>query len=138
MDHETCMFLSLEDCEDRLGCRRYLKPVVSSLANTEHIAGSLNMPQVHAMKNASPQVDAYIAKSAEFARPILQRIRALFHDACPEIEETLKWSFPHFEYRGIVGSMAAFKEHVSFGFWKGKLLRAPAGQLDVTGNTDMA
>jgi uncharacterized protein YdeI (YjbR/CyaY-like superfamily) len=90
------------------------------------------------MKQTSSQVDAYIAKAAPFARPILERIRALFHEACPDIEETFKWSFPHFEYRGIVGSMAAFKEHVSFGFWKGKLLQVPAGQLEVMGNTTMA
>jgi hypothetical protein len=56
-----------------------------------------------------PAVDAYIRKAAPFARPILEKVRALFHKACPEIEETIKWGFPHFEYRGVVGSMAAFK-----------------------------
>lgn len=79
------------------------------------------------MKNLSPQVDDYIAKAPEYARPILKKIRKLFHQACPEIEETMKWSFPHFEYRGVVGSMAAFKQHVGFGFWKGKLLNDPHG-----------
>jgi|SRR5262245_4887065 len=77
------------------------------------------------MKNASPEVDAYIARSAEFARPILKKVRALFHKACPQIEEAMKWGFPHFEYKGIVGSMAAFKQHATFGFWKGKLLTDP-------------
>ena len=77
------------------------------------------------MKNASPAFDAYIAKSADFARPILTRLRKLFHKACPAIVETMKWSFPHFEYKGVVGSMAAFKNHCSFGFWKGKLLDDP-------------
>jgi uncharacterized protein YdeI (YjbR/CyaY-like superfamily) len=77
------------------------------------------------MKNSSPEVDAYIAQSAEFARPILTKIRGLFHRACPEIEETIKWGFPHFEYNGIVGSMAAFKRHACFGFWKEKLMSDP-------------
>jgi uncharacterized protein YdeI (YjbR/CyaY-like superfamily) len=77
------------------------------------------------MKNASPEVDAYIARSAPFARPILKKVRALFHKACPQIVETMKWGFPHFEYKGIVGSMAAFKQHATFGFWKGKLLTDP-------------
>jgi hypothetical protein len=63
-----------------------------------------------AMKNASPQVDAYIGRSPEYSRAILKRIRNAFHRACPEIEETIKWGYPHFEYRGIVGSMAAFKK----------------------------
>lgn len=74
------------------------------------------------MKNRNPEFDTYIAEAAEFARPILHKLRKLFHKACPDIEETIKWGFPHFEYRGVVGSMAAFKRHVSFGFWKEKLL----------------
>jgi uncharacterized protein YdeI (YjbR/CyaY-like superfamily) len=77
------------------------------------------------MKNASAEVDAYIARSADFARPILTKLRKLFHQARPDIGEKMKWSFPHFEYRGIVASMAAFKEHVRFGFWKWKLLSDP-------------
>jgi len=79
------------------------------------------------MKNQSPAVDAYIAKSPAYAQPILKKIRSLFHKACPQIEETIKWQFPHFEYKGIVGSMAAFKHYTTFGFWKGKLLSDPHG-----------
>jgi uncharacterized protein YdeI (YjbR/CyaY-like superfamily) len=30
----------------------------------------------------------------------------------------MKWSFPHFMHHGILCSMAAFKGHCSFGFWK--------------------
>src|SRR5579863_1196025 len=77
------------------------------------------------MKNHSPAVNAYIAKSPEFARPILKKIRGLYHKACPQIEETIKWGFPHFEYKGIVGSMAGFKRYVSYGFWKAKLMEDP-------------
>lgn len=78
------------------------------------------------MKN--PAVDAYIAKSAGFARPILARIRSLMHEACPRIEETIKWGVPHFEYKGIVAMMAAFKQHVAFGFWSRKLLAERLGK----------
>lgn len=77
------------------------------------------------MKKTSPEVDLYLAEAPSFAQPILRKIRKLFHKACPTIEETIKWGFPHFEYKGIVGSMAAFKSHVGFGFWKGKLLKDP-------------
>jgi uncharacterized protein YdeI (YjbR/CyaY-like superfamily) len=76
----------------------------------------------------NPAVDAYIAKSAPFARPVLARVRALMHRACPQIEETIKWGVPHFEYRGIVGNMAAFKQHAAFGFWSRKLLRPQLGK----------
>ena len=89
------------------------------------------------MKNHSPEFDAYIANSAEFARPILEKIRKLFHQACPEIEETMKWSFPHFEYKGIVGSMAAFKQHVGWGFWKAALLKDPHKLFTRMGDTSM-
>ncbi len=68
------------------------------------------------MKNASPDVDAYIEKAAKFAQPILKKLRRLFHKACPNIEETLKWSTPCFEHKGIVAGMAAFKKHVRFVF----------------------
>jgi uncharacterized protein YdeI (YjbR/CyaY-like superfamily) len=70
------------------------------------------------MASHEPRIDAYIAKSAEFARPILEHLRAVVHAACPEVEETLKWSSPHFGYKGsMMCSMAAFKQHCSFGFW---------------------
>jgi uncharacterized protein YdeI (YjbR/CyaY-like superfamily) len=65
-------------------------------------------------------VDAYIDQAAEFARPVLERIREAVHAGCPETEETIKWGFPHFTYKGILCSMAAFKGHCSLNFWKAK------------------
>jgi uncharacterized protein YdeI (YjbR/CyaY-like superfamily) len=75
----------------------------------------------------NPAVDAYIAKSPAFARPILTRIRSTMHKACPAIEETMKWGVPHFERDGIVAAMAAFKQHAAFGFWSRKLLERRLG-----------
>jgi uncharacterized protein YdeI (YjbR/CyaY-like superfamily) len=74
------------------------------------------------MTNTDPRIDAYIAKSAEFARPILTHLRKMVHEAAPEIRETIKWGMPHFDYKGMVCGMAAFKEHCAFGFWKEKLV----------------
>jgi hypothetical protein len=63
-------------------------------------------------------VDAYINKAKPFAQPILRHLRVLVHKGCPNVQETIKWSRPFFEYRGtILGNMSAFKEHCSFGFW---------------------
>ena len=76
----------------------------------------------------SPAVDVYIENAAEFARPILKRIRALMHKAHPAMEETLKWGVPHFEHKGIVAGMAAFKQHAAFGFWSQRLLREKLGK----------
>jgi len=71
------------------------------------------------------EVDLYIENSAEFARPVLHHLRDLIHHACPEAEEKLKWGFPHFDYKGVYVSMAAFKEHCAFNFWKVKLMKDP-------------
>jgi hypothetical protein len=84
------------------------------------------------MPRRDPRVDAYIAKSPDFAKPILTHIRAVVHEACPEVEETLKWSVPHFDYQGIMCGMAAFKQHCTFGFWKGSLVLGP-DKKDVDG-----
>lgn len=90
------------------------------------------------MGKKHPDVDKYIAKSAEFARPILKRLRTLYHQACPQIEESLKWGVPHVEYKGVVGSMAAFKQHAGFGFWKGDLMRDTAGLFQGTRKMTMS
>jgi uncharacterized protein YdeI (YjbR/CyaY-like superfamily) len=71
------------------------------------------------MSSHDPRVDAYIAKSADFARPILEHLRTMVHAACPQVEEGIKWSMPSFQYGGrILCQMAAFKQHASFGFWQ--------------------
>jgi uncharacterized protein YdeI (YjbR/CyaY-like superfamily) len=74
------------------------------------------------MPRKDARIDAYIAKAQPFARPILKHIRATVMSASPVLEETLKWGHPSFMHHGIVCGMAAFKQHVTFGFWKGKLL----------------
>jgi len=74
------------------------------------------------MGGRDPRVDAYVAKSADFAKPILTRIRDAVHAACPAVEEDMKWSFPHFMYKGVLCSMASFKQHAAFGFWKSSLV----------------
>ena len=70
-----------------------------------------------------PRIDAYIDRQAAFAKPILNHLREVVHGACPDCEETLKWSSPSFMYKGeILAGMAAFKQHATFGFWRGSLV----------------
>ena len=78
----------------------------------------------------------YIAKSPDFARPILNHIRQLVHTTCPQAQETVKWRMPHFEHKGIICGMAAFKQHCRLFFWKralifgkGQTQDSPQGQL---------
>jgi len=85
----------------------------------------------------SKQVDAYIAKSALFAQPILSHLRELVHQACPEGKEVIKWGFPCFEYKGMLCNMAAFKQHCAFGFWKASLIKDPQNFLQPTNRESM-
>jgi uncharacterized protein YdeI (YjbR/CyaY-like superfamily) len=74
------------------------------------------------MPTKDARVDAYIARSADFAKPILHRIRKLVHAACPKVEETLKWGSPFYTYKGVLVATPAFKQHCALVFWKGKLI----------------
>ena len=78
------------------------------------------------MPTTDPRIDAYIEKSAEFAQPVLTHLRELIHEACPPVTETLKWSMPSFEYKGILCGFAAFKQHCTFMFWKQSLMETDA------------
>ena len=81
-----------------------------------------NRDNIRTMGTRDKRVDAYIAKSAEFAQPILRELREIVHEGCPEVEEAIKWRFPAFMYKGILCGMAAFKQHCALGFWKGSLI----------------
>jgi uncharacterized protein YdeI (YjbR/CyaY-like superfamily) len=72
------------------------------------------------MGTKDARIDAYIAKAAPFAQPILNELRDIIHEGCPQVEETMKWSMPFFEYKGILCNMSAFKAHCAFGFWKSR------------------
>jgi uncharacterized protein YdeI (YjbR/CyaY-like superfamily) len=80
------------------------------------------------MAKKDPRIDAYIDKAAPFAKPILKFLRKAVHAGCPEVEETIKWSMPHFDFKGPMSGMAAFKEHCAFGFWKSKLIFGATGK----------
>ena len=79
------------------------------------------------MVKKDKKIDAYIAKSADFAKPILNHIRELVHKTCPDAEEKMKWSMPFFDYKGeMLCHMAAFKQHAVMSFWKASLMKDPA------------
>jgi uncharacterized protein YdeI (YjbR/CyaY-like superfamily) len=66
----------------------------------------------------NPAVDDYIDRAKPFAIPILLHLRKLIHRACPQVEESIKWSRPFFSYRGaILCNISAFTHHCSLGFW---------------------
>ena len=89
------------------------------------------------MGQKDSRVDAYIAKSAEFAKPILKRLRTLVHRGCPDVVEDMKWRMPFFQHHGTLCMMAAFKHHCTFGFWKHKLLAARVKDNPALGGRSM-
>ena len=74
------------------------------------------------MPSRDKRIDTYISNAADYAQPILKHLREVVHEGCPEVEETIKWRMPAFEYKGPFAGMAAFKQHAVFGFWKHKLV----------------
>ena len=86
------------------------------------------------MGTRDPRVDAYIARSPEFSRPILAHLREVVHAACPAVTEDIKWGAPHFLHHGMLANMAAFKAHACFGFWRGKELFPDGGESGAMGN----
>ena len=86
------------------------------------------------MKKTDARIDAYIEKAQPFARPILIHLRQLVHKANPEVQETIKWGMPFFDYKGTLCHMASFKEHAVFGFWKTKLIEDKNNYLQERAN----
>ena len=82
------------------------------------------------MGKVDPRIDAYIAKAPDFAKPILQRFRELVHRAVPDVDETIKWSSPHFEHKGVLAGMAAFKQHCNLILWKAPLVIGGKGNSE--------
>ncbi|HMO15678.1 MAG TPA: YdeI/OmpD-associated family protein [Pirellulaceae bacterium] len=74
------------------------------------------------MGSKDPRVDKYIEQAPDYAKPILNKLRILVHKGCPEVQETIKWGMPSFDFKGPLCSMAAFKKHCGFSFWKSALI----------------
>jgi uncharacterized protein YdeI (YjbR/CyaY-like superfamily) len=84
--------------------------------------------------NTDPRIDAYIAKAAPFARPIMEKIRERVGAAAPEAVETMKWSAPCFTVDGkILLVMAAFKAHAALNFWRGQEIGGDAQKAGAMG-----
>lgn len=89
------------------------------------------------MGKKDKQIDIYIANAQPFAQPILTHLRKLIHATCPDVEEGTKWGMPHFGYKGMMCSMAAFKQHAVFGFWKAAIMNDPHKIFIQRGETAM-
>lgn len=75
------------------------------------------------MGTKDKRIDAYIKKSQDFAKPIMEHLRKLIHKTCPDVTETIKWGMPAFDYKGPFIGFAAFKQHAVLNFWKAALMK---------------
>lgn len=87
------------------------------------------------MNSQDPRIDAYIERAAPFAQPLLKHWRAVVHEACPEVQETIKWSMPFFTHgERILAQMAAFKAHCAFGIYAGEAVNDRERNEEAMGN----
>jgi len=77
--------------------------------------------------------DEYLAKlEGTFAHQPLSKVREMAHKVAPEIEEKIKWGSPSLEYKGLMITLVAFKNHSAVWFHKGALLNDPKNLLEAS------
>jgi len=77
---------------------------------------------------ASKDIDAKIKALGDWRGETLARLRALIHQADPDVEETVKWGgVPVWEHDGILTTGETYKAVVKLTFAKGASLKDPAG-----------
>lgn len=79
-------------------------------------------------ESASALITRRIEELGDWRGTTLARVRALIHEADPEIEETWKWrGVPVWEHDGIVCTGESYKQVVKLTFHRGASLPDPAG-----------
>src|SRR5450830_1919455 len=71
-------------------------------------------------------IDAKIAALNDWRGPTLARVRALVHQAVPEVIEEWKWDIPVWSHAGILCTGEVYKKAVKLTFPKGASLDDPA------------
>jgi hypothetical protein len=92
-------------------------------------------------KTPSELIDARIEELSDWRGETLARIRALIHEADPDIVETWKWrGVPIWEHDGIICTGETYKQVVKTTFAKGASLDDPSGLFNssLEGNTRRA
>jgi hypothetical protein len=72
-------------------------------------------------------IDARIDELGGWRGATLARVRALIHDADPQVLEEWKWNVPVWSHDGIICTGEAYKAVVKLTFAKGASLKDPAG-----------
>lgn len=81
----------------------------------------------------SQLIDLKIESLPDWRGETLARVRALIHEADPEVEETWKWrGVPVFEHDGILCTSETYKAVVKLTFAKGASLPDPKGLFNAS------
>jgi hypothetical protein len=92
-------------------------------------------------EGASPSelIDARIAELGDWRGRTLARVRALIHEAEPDVIETVKWrkpsnpgGVPVWEFDGIVCTGEIYRDKVKVTFARGASLDDPAGVFNAS------
>jgi hypothetical protein len=79
-------------------------------------------------KSASREIDGRIKALGDWRGDVLGRLRALIHEADPEVVEEWKWrGVPVWEHDGIICTGESYKAVVKTTFANGAALKDPAG-----------
>ena len=79
-------------------------------------------------ESPSQLIDARVAALGDWRGETLARVRALIHEADPEVEEAWKWrGTPVWEHAGIICTGETYKAVVKLTFMNGAALPDPAG-----------
>src|ERR1700761_3892276 len=90
--------------------------------------GATHMKRPVAAESASRLIDERIKELGDWRGRMLAKVRAIVHEADPEIVEEWKWGWtPVFSHGGIVCTGETYKDHVKMTFAKGASLKDPAG-----------
>ena len=98
------------------------------------------MPTSPPARSPSELIDARIAELADWRGTLLARLRALIHEADPEVAEEWKWNNPVWSHDGLICTGESYKKVVKMTFPKGASLPDPAGLFNssLEGNTRRA
>jgi len=103
------------------------KSVAKKVVAKKTVARKAPARRATAAATPSARIDARIAELGDWRGAMLARLRALIHDADPEIVEEWKWrGVPVWEDHGIVCTGETYKNVVKMTFAKGASLPDPA------------
>lgn len=84
-------------------------------------------------EDASKRIDERIAGLGDWRGEVLKRVRALIHEAVPDVVETWKWrGVPVWEKDGILCTGESYKDKVKLTFAHGADLKDPKGLFNAS------